>query len=95
MKSRIAVILGMLSGLLVPFLSLYLVGLARPELVAIQKYDLSEIRYLNIQLMTVAMMPNAALFFVALQFEKDQFGRGLLASSLLLLVLVFIYRFML
>ena len=85
----------MLCGLLVPFLSLYLVGIVRPELVAIQQYDLSEIRFLNIQLMTVAMMPNAALFFVALQFEKDHFGRGLLASSLLLLVLVFIYRFML
>ncbi len=95
MNFRVSAILGILCGFLIPFLSLYLISELRPELVAIQRYDLGEIRHLNIQIMTIAMMPNVALFFAALQFEKEQFSRGLLASSLLLMVILFIYRFLL
>ncbi len=95
MNSRLSVLLGALCGILIPFLSLYLISVVRPELLAIQDYDFSEIRHLNIQLMTVVMLPNVALFFGALQFEKDNFSKGLLGASLLLLVALFIYRFLL
>ena len=51
--------------------------------------------HLNMQLMTITMLPNAALFFVALRFENEDFGRGLISATLLLLAAVFIYRFLL
>lgn len=95
MNSKVSALLGALGGFVIPFVSLYIISQLRPELLVIQRYDLSEIRHLNIQIMTVAMLPNIALFFVALQFGKESFSRGLLAASFLLLVLLFIYRFLL
>ena len=95
MKSKGTLIAGFITGLLVPLLSMYLIAQFRPELMVIHRFDFSEVRHLNMQLMTITMLPNAALFFVALRFENEDFGRGLISATLLLLAAVFIYRFLL
>lgn len=95
MKSRVPSLLGALCGLIIPFLSLVLISKVRPELLLIQQYSFEEIQHLNIQLMTVAMLPNVALFFIAIQFNRDKFSQGILGASLLLIAALFIYRFLL
>jgi len=82
-------------GFILPALALYLISTFRPELAAIQRFEAGEIRHLNMQIMTVAMLPNVAVFFLAMQRENESLGRGLIISTLLLLVAVFIYRFLL
>lgn len=87
--------MGFVLGVVLPLLAAYAISVFRPELLAIQRFEMEEIRHLNMQLMTLAMLPNVAVFFVALQLENDDLGRGLIASTLLMLLAVFIYRFLL
>lgn len=86
---------GAFVGLMLPFISLYAIGFFRPELVAIQRFEVAEIKHLNMQLMTLAMLPNVGAFFIALRLEGEEFGRGLVVATLLFLLGVLIYRFLL
>jgi uncharacterized membrane protein YozB (DUF420 family) len=95
MKIKGATLLGFVLGLALPILAMYAFSEFRPELLAIQKFEVAEVRHLNMQLMTLSMLPNVAAFFIALRLENEDFGRGLVAATLLLLIAVFIYRFLL
>lgn len=95
MKSKWPVLLGFLAGLILPVVALWLIFLLRPEVMGIQKFDYEVVRQLNVQLLSLGLLLNGAAFFLALKFEKEDFSRGLLAASVLALVLVFIYRFLL
>ena len=67
----------------------------RPELVGIQRFEGDVIKQVNVQIITLGMLINAGLFFLSLKFEKEEIGRGILSISVVYLVVIFIYRFLL
>lgn len=67
----------------------------RPELAGIQHFDSDIVKMVNVQIITLGMLINAALFFVFMHFHKESISRGILLISVLELVLIFIYRFLL
>lgn len=95
MKLNGPTLLGILAGLILPFITMYAMGFFRPELVAIQRFEVEEIKHLNMQLMTLSMLPNVAAFFISIRLEREDFGRGLVAATLIFLLGVLIYRFLL
>lgn len=78
-----------------PLLGVYLMLDTRPELVGIQKFEGDIVKQVNVKIITLGMIINAGLFFVALQLNKEEAGRGILMSSVLYLIGIFIYRFLL
>lgn len=88
-------LLGLVVGLLMPLLGVLLMLELRPELVGIQRFEGDVIKQVNVQIITLGMLINAGLFFLTLRFDKEEIGRGILAISVVYLVVIFIYRFML
>ena len=95
MKKKLPLLLGVLLGLVIPVLGIFIMLSARPELQALREFEHEVVRQVNVQLITFGMLMNAALFFVFMRFEREQIARGILASSLAVLVLIFIYSFLL
>lgn len=95
-KSNIQIITGILLGAVLPIIGVYIVMDARPELIGLQKYSNQDlIKHVNTQIITLGMIINAAVFFLGLQLNKEFFSRGILISSILYLIALFIYRFLL
>lgn len=88
-------LLGLVIGLLMPMLGVLLMLESRPELVGIQRFEGDIIKQVNVQIITLGMIINAGLFFLSLKFDKEEIGRGILSISVVYLVVIFIYRFML
>lgn len=95
MNKQSSLLLGLASGLFLPVLALWLLFQLRPELMGIQKFDYEVVRQLNAQLLSLGLLLNGVAFFIALRFERESFGRGILMASVLALIVVFIYRFLL
>lgn len=87
--------LGLLIGLALPPLALYAVLRMHPAFAGIQRIDHAVVSELNLQLLTLGLLLNAALFFLALKRHWESLARGVLLASLLWLLGVFIYRFLL
>lgn len=87
--------LGLFIGLVMPVFGIYLMIEARPELIGIQRFEGDLVKQVNVQIITLGMIINAALFFVLLRFHKEDMGRGILFMSVIYLVVIFIYRFLL
>lgn len=88
--------LGLLIGLFMPLLGIAIIMEARPELIGIQRISEEDlIKQINVQIITLGMIINAALFFLFLRFEKEDISRGILFVSVIYLVGIFIYRFLL
>lgn len=95
-KPNIQIITGILLGAVLPIIGVYIVMDARPELIGLQKYSNQDlIKHVNTQIITLGMIINAAVFFLGLQLNKEFFSRGILISSILYLIALFIYRFLL
>lgn len=88
-------LLGLVIGLLMPLLGVLLMLELRPELVGIQRFEGDVIKQVNVQIITLGMLINAGLFFLTLRFDKEEIGRGILSISIVYLVVIFIYRFLL
>lgn len=88
-------IAGIFLGLLMPLLGIWIMIALRPELAGIQRFDSEIVKMVNVQIITLGMLINTALFFVFIHFHKEQVSRGILLISVLELVLIFIYRFLL
>jgi hypothetical protein len=87
--------LGFLLGLLMPLLSFYVIFVLRPEYLGVQKFNYELVKQLNIGLLTFGMLINSACFFLLLRFEKTRVGNGVLQSTVVLLLLMVIYKFLL
>ncbi len=88
-------LLGIFIGLIMPIFGVYLMLDLRPELLGIQRFEGEVVKQVNVQVITLGLIINAGLFFVALRLDKEEAGRGILLMSVLYLVAVFIYRFLL
>ncbi len=89
-------LMGLLIGLITPLFGIALILEARPELLGIQNISEEElIKQINVQIITLGMIINAALFFIFLRFQKEDLSRGILFVSVLYLIGIFIYRFLL
>ncbi|MGB0177616.1 MAG: hypothetical protein ACPF9D_10650 [Owenweeksia sp.] len=97
MKKRISPqwIVGLLTGAIMPVLGIFLVLDARPELVGLQRFEGEIVKHVNTQIITLGIIINAALFFIFLQFNKEDISRGILFASVVYLILIFVYRFVL
>jgi uncharacterized membrane protein YozB (DUF420 family) len=95
MNSKGTILIGFSLGLFLPVFSLVAIAWLRPELSEIQKFDYEMIKDLNVGLMTVGMLLNALVFFIGLRLNKESFSKGVMAASLLVLILIFIYKFLL
>lgn len=87
--------LGLLLGLVMPLLGIGLVMEARPELLALRQFEDEVVKQVNVQIITLGMIINAALFFLFLRLDKEEVSRGILFISVLYLLAIFIYRFLL
>ena len=87
--------LGLLIGLVMPVFGVYLILDARPELLRLQDFNHDLVKQVNVQVITVGMIINAGLFFLFLKFKKEDLSRGILFISVLYLLGIFIYRFLL
>lgn len=96
-KSRFGpVALGWLLGAVLPPFSFWIILQARPELRGLQRYEEVElVKHINVELITMGMIFNAALFFALLRLDREDMSRGVLLASFMWLVLVFIYRLLL
>ncbi len=95
MKNRLPFVLGFVSGLFLPVLALWLIFQLRPEVMGIQKFDYAIVKQLNVQLLSLGLLLNGAAFFLAIRLDREEYSRGILSASILALILVFIYRFLL
>ncbi len=95
MNAKKSLVLGFLSGLFLPLLALWLLFQLRPELMGIQKFDYQIVRNLNAQLLSLGLLLNGAAFFLAIRLNKEDFSRGVLIASVLAMLALFIYRFLL
>ena len=87
--------LGLFVGLIMPIVSVALMMEAHPDLVGIQRIDSEFVKQVNVQIITLGMLINAGLFFLSLRFDKEEVGRGILAITVVYLIVIFIYRFLL
>lgn len=78
-----------------PVVGVYIALQARPELAGIQRFDHNIVKQVNTELITLGMIINAGLFFLLLRFNRDTMSRGMLVASVIDLVVVLIYRFLL
>ncbi len=88
-------IIGIALGLSLPFISLYLIFSLRPELLGVQRFNYEVIKQLNLGLLTFGMLLNAACFFLVLRFNKERMGNGILQATIVLLLAMVIYKFLL
>ena len=88
-------LLGLIIGLIMPIFGIALMMEAYPDLVGIQRFDSEIVKQVNVQVITLGMIINAGLFFLFLKLEKEEVGRGILFISVLYLIVIFIYRFLL
>lgn len=95
MNAKTALGLGFITGLVLPLVALFLLFQLRPELLGIQKFDYQVVRNLNAQILSLGLLLNGAVFFLAIKLDKEEFSRGILAASVLAMIAVFIYRFLL
>lgn len=86
-------IAGIISGLVLPPISLVLILSAKPEYQAIQKINPEFMLNLNFQIMSMGMLANGLLFFLALRLDKEELGRGILSASVLWLLLFIFVKF--
>ncbi len=94
-KESAPLFIGLLIGLLMPVFGVFLVMEFRPELIGIQKFDQSIVKSINTQIITLGMILNAGLFFLFLKFDKEKIGQGILSISVIYLIMIFVYRFLL
>lgn len=95
-KFSLQLVLGLALGALMPWVGIALVLEARPELLGIQKLAEEElVKQINVEIITLGIIINAALFFLGLRLNRDQFSRGILMVSFIYLILIFVYRFLL
>lgn len=79
-----------------PIIGILLMMESRPELVGLQQYDQENlVKQVNVQIVTLGMIINAGLFFLFLRLHREEMSRGLLFISVVYLVVIFIYRFLL
>lgn len=88
-------LIGILIGLAMPIIGIFLVLAARPELQSIQQYESEVVKQLNLELVTLGMLINAGLFFLFIRMDKEVISRGILFASVVCLIAIFIYRFIL
>jgi Co/Zn/Cd efflux system component len=88
-------LIGLLSGLFVPVLGVFIVLNARPELLGIQQMDENIVKVVNTQIVTLGLIINAGLFFAFLKFNKEEISQGILVTTVFYLILVVVYRFLL
>lgn len=87
--------MGLLIGVVMPIFGIFLITEARPELLGIQKLDHNVVKQVNVQIITLGMIINAGLFFLVMRLNREEVGQGILFASVIYLVLIFIYRFLL
>ena len=87
--------LGLFVGLIMPIVGVALMMETHPDLVGIQRIDSEFVKQVNVQIITLGMLINAGLFFLSLRFDKEEVGRGILAITVVYLIVIFIYRFLL
>ncbi|MDZ7845936.1 MAG: hypothetical protein U5L96_03695 [Owenweeksia sp.] len=89
--------MGLLIGLIMPVFGVMLIFEARPELIGLQKQFPEEdiVKQLNVQIITLGIVINAALFFLFLRLHKEGLSQGILFMSVVYLLGIFIYRFLL
>lgn len=94
-KESLPLFIGLIIGLLMPVFGVFLVMEFRPELIGVQRFDANIVKSINTQIITLGMILNAGLFFLFLKFDKEKIGQGILVISVLYLILIFVYRFLL
>jgi hypothetical protein len=91
-----ALALGWLLGAALPPLAFWLILQARPELQGLQRYEeIALVKHINVELLTMGMILNAALFFAFLRFSREAMSKGILIASLMWLLAAFIYKILL
>jgi hypothetical protein len=88
-------IVGLVTGLALPPLVLWFIFNFRSELLAVQSFDSEVIKVINVQLVTLGILLNAAAFFLCMRLNREAMGRGVLISTVCYLIAIFIYRFLL
>lgn len=86
--------LGFAAGLALPFITLRIAFLLKPELLGVARVGGEYLVQLNSQLITVGVLVNAVLFFLLLRLNREQAARGILSGSILLFVGVLVYRYL-
>ncbi len=87
--------LGVFLGLVMPILGVFLMLESRPELLGIQNFEGAVVKQINVQIITLGLIINAGLFFLFLKLNKELLSQGLLLMTVLYLVAIFFYRFLL
>lgn len=86
----------MFLGFLMPLGGYFLVLEFRPELKGLRHFSEELlVKEINVELLTMGIIINAAIFFLCLRFDKEQISRGILISSAIGMLGVFVYRFLL
>jgi hypothetical protein len=87
-------ILGLIVGILLPPLSLFLVLSFKPELLAVGRIDTTSMMNLILQIVSIGLLGNGLAFFAGLRLNKDYFSKGILSSSLIFLVIIVAFKFL-
>jgi len=81
---------GIILGVIVPIITLYIIYLfVYPRNSFVSFYEMITSKGFFTQLLSLAVIPNAAVFFIFIWTDKLRAARGVLASTIIIAILVF------
>ncbi|CAI8317446.1 MAG: Uncharacterised protein [Flavobacteriia bacterium] len=93
-SEKIQSIIGWVFGLLLPPISLQLILYTHPEYRVIGMLHPESMMRLNFQMLSMGMLANGALFFLALRLDKETLSKGVLHASMLWLLAIILIKFL-
>ena len=86
-------IAGWIFGAVLPPISLQLILYTHPEYRVIGMLHPESMMRLNFHMLSMGMLANGALFFLALRLDKENLSRGVLYASMLWLLGIIVVKF--
>ena len=87
--------MGFAAGLLAPIFGLFVFISNNPEIKNGEFENMEAFQSLIFQIVSVGLILNMGLFFVALKFDKEIISKGVMHASVVFLIAIVVYKFIL
>ena len=95
MKRKVEWFMGFVSGIIAPLFGLVMFFEIKPEFKMYDNFDPESFKSLIFQIATIGLILNMGLFFASLKFNKEAISKGVMHASIVFLVCVVVYKFVL
>ena len=82
-------------ALVLPLLAIPIAGMLLPDYYELLPLSTEYVKAMNFRIVSLGLLFNGLLFFILIKTQKDNYAQGVLAGSVLFVLLVIIYRYVL